>query len=172
MNNHDYEKARQECWDALRKELLDGEVQWQPVSRKEIVNFVFDRAYALGKKKETITQEEIKKAAEKYSQSLGKSRDVTWNDGEYGFIAGANFALGKKIGISEFYDTEDTVIQGWASRDKDGALIIWESKPQRNDITNDEWGMTDGIMLLPSKLFPDLTWSDEPQEVEIILKRK
>lgn len=49
MNNHDYEKARQECWDALRKELLDGEVQWQPVSRKEIVNFVFDRAYALGK---------------------------------------------------------------------------------------------------------------------------
>lgn len=69
-------------------------------------------------------------------------------------------------------DAEGTVIQGWASRDKDGALIIWESKPQRNDITNDEWGMTDGIMLLPSKLFPDLTWSDEPQEVEIIIKRK
>ena len=59
MNNHDYEKARQECWDALRKELLDGEVQWQPVSRKEIVNFAFDRAYALGKQeiKQEIKQE-------------------------------------------------------------------------------------------------------------------
>lgn len=34
--------------DALYDELLKGEVQWQPVSRKEIVNFVFDRAYRLG----------------------------------------------------------------------------------------------------------------------------
>lgn len=48
MNNQDYEKARQECWDALYNDLLKGEVQWQPVSRKEIFNFAFEGAYALG----------------------------------------------------------------------------------------------------------------------------
>lgn len=65
MNNQDYEKARQECWDALRKELLKDEVQWEPVSRKEIFNFAFDRAYALGKqekdakeKKNALTDKE------------------------------------------------------------------------------------------------------------------
>lgn len=106
MNNHDYEKARQECWDALRKELLDGEVQWQPVSRKEIVNFVFDRAYSLGKKKETITQEEIKKAAEKYTErAYYPAGQSDCHEGFHmeaeeclakAFKAGANFALGKQ----------------------------------------------------------------------------
>lgn len=76
------------------------------------------------------------------------------------------FALGKQEKDAE------TVIQGWVSRDKDKALILWESKPQRNNITNDEWGMANGIMLLPSKLFPDLTWESDPEEVELIINRK
>lgn len=79
------------------------------------------------------------------------------------------YELLKKHGAVE---EADTVISGWTARDKDGALQLWESKPQRNNITNDEWGMTNGIMLLPSKLFPDLTWVDEPIEVELIIKRK
>ena len=49
MNTKDYDQKKQKCWDALHNELLKGEVQWQPVSRKEIFNFTFDRAYALGK---------------------------------------------------------------------------------------------------------------------------
>lgn len=52
---------------------------------------------------------------------------------------------------------DEVKISGWAARDKDRALQLWESMPQRNDITNDEWRMSNGIMLLPSKLFPDLT---------------
>lgn len=102
MNNHDYEKARQECWDALRNELLKDEVQWQPVSRKDIVNFVFDRAYALGKQTETITQEEIEKAAVEYAVSLSecgmydKETPATKEDIEYAFKAGVKFALGKQ----------------------------------------------------------------------------
>lgn len=76
------------------------------------------------------------------------------------------YALGKQE------KDADAVISGWASRDKDRALILWESKPQRNNITNDEWGMANGIMLLPSQLFPDLTWDSEPEPVEIIIKRK
>lgn len=105
MNNQDYEKARQECWDALHKELLKDEVQWQPVSRKEIVNFVFDRAYALGKQTETITQEDIENEAVDYAFGENKKRPDARPDTapEYmcedlidAFKAGANFALGKQ----------------------------------------------------------------------------
>lgn len=75
MNNQSYEKARQECWDALRKELLKDEIQWQPVSRKEIVNFVFDRAYALGKQeKDAVTNEEIEKLSFEFAE------DKKWHD--------------------------------------------------------------------------------------------
>lgn len=63
MNNQEYEQKKRECWDALHKELLDGEVQWQPVSRKEIVNFAFDRAYALGKQ-EVKRHVSVKEACE------------------------------------------------------------------------------------------------------------
>ena len=35
----------------------------------------------------------IEEAARAYSERLGKCRDVTWNDGEYGFIAGANYIM-------------------------------------------------------------------------------
>lgn len=126
---------------------------------------------ALGKQTETITQEEIKKAAEKYSQSLGKSRDVTWNDGEYGFIAGANFALGKQE-----KGAEDTVIQGWVARD-DGERwherelhLFTRNKPERRKLMGDWIGRPS--MMLDSSLFPDLTWDSNPEQVEIIIKRK
>lgn len=33
-----------------------------------------------------MDREKLNKAAEEYSRKLGKSRDVTWNDGEYGFL--------------------------------------------------------------------------------------
>lgn len=36
MTQNEYENKKRECWDALRNELLKDEVQWQPVSRKEI----------------------------------------------------------------------------------------------------------------------------------------
>ena len=180
MTDKEYQQKKAKCWDEYKRTNLDGEVQWQPVSRYDVFCAAFDRAYALGKKKETITQEEIKKAAEKYSQSLGKSRDVTWNDGEYGFIAGANFALGKKIGISEFYDTEDTVIQGWVAIDEAYAQCFLHTekpiqKAQPIADTGDYdtvWDSNGKTYLLDAGLFPDLAWDDDPQEVEIILKRK
>lgn len=123
MNNQDYEKARQECGDALRKELLKDEIQWEPVSRKEIFNFAFDRAYALGK----------------------QEKDA------------------------------DTVIQGWMGRDKDGFISLFLYRPDR--VIHDDlgyWGYDDNRyeIDIPQSLFPDLTWDDEPIEVEIIIKRK
>lgn len=124
MNNHDYEKARQECWDALRKELLDGEVQWQPVSRYDVFCDAFDLAYALGK----------------------QEKDA------------------------------DTVIQGWVARDEDGRIYLYDDEPKRENGKPygkpSEWGSVNVMTKLSVASFPDLTWSDEPQEVEIIIKRK
>lgn len=105
MTQQEYEQKKRECWDALHKELLDGEVQWQPVSRYEIFSTAFDRAYALGKQTETVTQEEIRKAAVEYAE------ENMWYPGETSyeddindmtesfadaFESGANFVLGKQ----------------------------------------------------------------------------
>ena len=40
-----------------------------------------------------MDKEKLNDAAEKYNKKLGKCRDVTWNDGEYGFIAGADWLM-------------------------------------------------------------------------------
>lgn len=70
MTQQEYENKRRECWEEFKKQNLDGEVQWQPVSRYEVFLHAFDRAYALGREKETITQEEIEKATEEYADGL------------------------------------------------------------------------------------------------------
>ena len=49
MTDKEYEQKRRECWEKFKRENLDGEVQWQPVSRYDIFCAAFDRAYALGK---------------------------------------------------------------------------------------------------------------------------
>lgn len=220
MNNQDYEKARQECWDALYSDLLKGEVQWQPVSRKEIVNFVFDCAYALGKEKDAITQEEIVEAAKDYAYDIDGS-DWERQRARDGFVDGANFALfkqeedaeddktlkvnrqlfcrlcadaddyinehleeedsdygyyqGRSDALHELYrgvckDPEDTVISGWMARDTDDLLRLHYSKPERTD--GGYWRGGYKSTYFPKGLFPDLTWSDDPIEVELIIKRK
>lgn len=49
MTQQEYEQKRRECWEEFKKENLDGEVQWQPVSRYDVYCDAFDRAYALGR---------------------------------------------------------------------------------------------------------------------------
>lgn len=160
MTDKEYQDKRRECWDEYKRTNLDGEVQWQPVSRYDVFCAAFDRAYALGK--ETISQEEIEKAALEYSERLGKNRDLTWNDAEYGFITGAQFALGKQE------NDADTVIQGWVARDKGRFLGLYPWQPKRGDMA---W-LCGSCLALPINTFPDLTWESDPEEVEIIIKRK
>ena len=77
-------------------------------------------------------------------------------------------------------DSEDTVIQGWVCRDKkDNALNLHVEKPYRAhsgyDINDEpDWWESDCASFIPldKDLFPDLTWESEPEEVEIIIKRK
>lgn len=82
-----------------------------------------------------------------------------------------DFAFDRAYALGKQAKDADTVIQGWMSRDKCGDLFIYTCKPER--ISN--LGYWDGNVsdITPSNdLFPDLTWSDEPEPVEIIIKRK
>lgn len=81
------------------------------------------------------------------------------------------YALGKQE-----KDAEDTVISGWVARNSDGTLSLFEVKPERvrykRDIKEGLW-MAKTMTDLVSELFPDLTWDDDPIEVEItIIKLK
>lgn len=157
MTQHEYEQKKQECWEEYFKHVVcstDNPKGW--------FERAFDRAYALGKTKETVSQEEIEKAALEYSERLGKNRDVTWNDAEYGFIAGTNYALGKQE-----KDT-DTVISGWVARDKGRFLGLYPWQPKRGDMA---W-LCGSCLALPINTFPDITWESDPIEVEIVIKRK
>lgn len=74
----------------------------------------------------------------------------------------------------------DTVIQGWVCRDKkDNTLNLHAEKPYRSqsgyDVSEEpDWWESDcaSFMPLDKTLFPDLTWESDPEEVEIIIKRK
>ncbi|HAB41834.1 MAG TPA: hypothetical protein DCE24_08255 [Porphyromonadaceae bacterium] len=59
MTPQEYEAKKRECWEKFRRENLDGEVQWQPVSRYDVFCAAFDRAYALGKQDKDAEGEEM-----------------------------------------------------------------------------------------------------------------
>lgn len=170
MTQTEYEQKKRECWEDYKRENLDGEVQWQPVSRYDVFCVAFDRAYALGEQTQTISQEDIDRAAEEYATSLyecgmyDKETPATKEDMEYTFKAGANFALGKQE-----KDAEDTVIQGWAVRDKCGSLWLYDTRPSRE---YNYWAVTidtDGIALPPA-LLPSVTWQSEPKRARITIE--
>lgn len=49
MTDKEYKQKKHECWEEYKRTDLDGEVQWQPVSRYDVFCAAFNRAYALGK---------------------------------------------------------------------------------------------------------------------------
>lgn len=68
MTQTEYENKKAECWEEFKK--LDRK---SPYSLREVNAFAFDRGYALGREKETVTQEEIEKAAKDYAYDIGDS---------------------------------------------------------------------------------------------------
>lgn len=176
MTQPEYEQKKRECWEKFKQENLDGEVQWQPVSRYDAFCAAFDCAYALGKLqascrqvKEAIPQEEIEKASVEYADKTAKQYEVC--NSEFvqeimvAFEQGVNFALGKQE------KDADTVIQGWVAKDNDSqGLYLYSSMPTRG--VNMWNGHGSLLTPLDANLYPDLTWDSEPEQVEIILKRK
>lgn len=67
----------------------------------------------------------------------------------------------------------------WVARDKDGDLNLFSHKPHRcTDVgwDNESWDVVSednliDFMLINPNMFPDLTWEDEPIEVELVVKQ-
>ena len=69
---------------------------------------------------------------------------------------------------------EEYKIKGWVARDKyfdplfGNGLILHSQKPTRD---RNEWSGESILIHLPNRLFPDLSFDDEPIEVELIIKK-
>lgn len=81
------------------------------------------------------------------------------------------FAFDRAYALGKQEPDADTVIQGWVAKDNDiDVVYLYSSMPERGI---NMWNGHGSLLIhLDSDLFPDLTWSDDPQEVEIIIKRK
>lgn len=68
-------------------------------------------------------------------------------------------------------DAEGAVISGWVAKDSDVQWVyLYGSMPTRGiNMWNGHGSL---LMPLDANSFPDLTWESEPQEVELIIKRK
>ena len=73
----------------------------------------------------------------------------------------------------------DYKLQGWVARDEcsgdESNLYIGQQKPKRIAGSGPGFGMWcdyGEFMALPAEMFPELSYNDEPVEVEIIIKRK
>lgn len=178
MTRQDYEQKKHECWEEA---VLHGALE---VDKDLLFDHAFKCGYDLGREKETITQEEVEKAAIEYvltrqqaRHNAKKEEDATmrdfdktikaWDayDMEQAFESGANLFLGKQE------KDADTVIQGWAARDKSGDLYIYTCKPERI-INLGYWGGNVTDITPSNDLFPELTWESDPLQVEITIKRK
>lgn len=79
------------------------------------------------------------------------------------------YALGKQESKQE--SKQETVIQGWVAVDDDGDLFLYRTKPARDEVSG-MWLSHECPLDVGINLFPDLSWDDDPQEVEIVIKRK
>lgn len=67
MNNQDYEQKKRECWEELCRANPSHN---KSIFARKVFDFAFDRAYALGKQTEAITQEDVEKAAGKFVDEI------------------------------------------------------------------------------------------------------
>ena len=60
----------------------------------------------------------------------------------------------------------------WIARNKNNTLVIFQSKPFLND--NQEWDehLKEDYMYIPEYLFPEVTFENSPQEIELKLVKK
>lgn len=101
MTQQDYEQKKRECWEEF-KVLNSTTLE----TTKQAFDWIWNRAYALGKQTETISREEIEKAAWDYAKdAYYPAPDYGWYESddeqmkevlENTFKAGVNFALGKQ----------------------------------------------------------------------------
>ena len=63
---------------------------------------------------------------------------------------------------------EEYKIKGWVAREDDGWLFLGKEKPRRQ---YHAWLGAEEYFELDTNLFPELTWEDEPIEVELLIRK-
>ena len=58
----------------------------------------------------------------------------------------------------------------WIARDLGGELVLYDRKPYKKD---NYWGCDDKCDFMPmnDRLFPEVTFDNSPQEVELVIKK-
>lgn len=60
----------------------------------------------------------------------------------------------------------------WLARDKDNLLFLYWKKPILDDVFEDSWHSPNGCFgELNEKEFPEVTFENSPQEVELAIKK-
>ena len=73
MTYKEYEQKKQECWEEyVSKHGMKNAIP------EDAFSFTFDRAYALGKKTETITQKDVEKAWQDYAKEIGLPESLSY----------------------------------------------------------------------------------------------
>lgn len=110
MTQPEYEQKKRECWEEFKRTNLDGEVQWQPVSRYDVFCAAFDRAFALGKQEKDrkgkplntyITDEDKENVRAEY-KAMVEAYESPRNNGEKEYAKGYMEALEWLFGIRFF----------------------------------------------------------------------
>lgn len=175
MTDKDYEQKKREYWL-----IYAGAFDIKDEIPNEAFNWVFDRAYALGKQEKDAEETKADVTMKARRKSDGRIIEIReWR--------GASDVIYSSPDMNQFYqaseldfnvDAENTVIQGWVCRDKEwdkdlfaSDLYLSAEKPTRDEYCG-AWCNMCAYMPLNTELFPDLTWESDPEQVEIILKRK
>lgn len=118
MTQTEYEQKKRECWEEYVNLLNHNS------AARYVFDKIFDRAYALGREKETITQEEIEVAAKEYAAEVDKNvRDLYGIEEQpasltFGECAAESFREGVKFALGKQEKDADTVIVDKEEYDK------------------------------------------------------
>lgn len=168
MTDKEYQDKKRECWEEFCRHIVDEE--------EEFYN-MFDRAYALGKhEKDAEDDRTLKVNRQLFCQLCADADDyinehLEEEDSDYTYYQGRSDAL------HELYRGEceaaTTVIQGWVAIDEaDNECYLHTNKPTHESHWGSERLTYLQTYLLDADLFPDMDSDSEPQECEIIIKRK
>lgn len=171
MTQQEYQQKKRECWEEFI-----GNDGFPTETMRQCFNYAFDRAYTLGKQFGNSEQVDVEKAAKRFADEIRIPASipgvmVPFINGiaHDAYLQGAQDCLGKQETKQE--SKQETVIQGWVAVDDDGDLFLYRTKPARDEVSG-MWLSHECPLDVGINLFPDLLWDDDPQEVEIVIKRK
>ena len=117
--------------------------------------------------KETIRQE---------IEFLKELNEGLYTEGDNSYYEGQDNACNHILAFIDSLPEDDLPkTKGWVARNKDESLVFCYHKPHReNSITQEWWGSCDADFRIYDdaidEQFKDLSWEDEPREVELFIK--